>query len=360
MKTDAGLLQFLQGGGDTGALIRAKNWADTPLGPIEGWPQSLKTTLGILLNSRYPMFVFWGPQLIKIYNDGYRPILGGKHPHALGKPAREVWPEIWSDIEPLVARALNGDPTWSDDLMLFIERNGFPEESYFTFSYSPVTDESGGVGGMFCAVIETTAQVLGERRLRTLRDLAAALADTTTERDVCVKSADLLHANAADAPFVLIYLLDSDDSAILAAQAGVMTGNPVAPAVIGQGEASWPIHEAIEKRSDRLVTDLRSRFADVPRAVARASRCGHGAAVDRSRPRSRDWRDRARHQRPPSLRCGLSGLVRPGRRPGQRRRSPTRAPSRRNASAPRPSPSSTAPRPPSSATSATSSARRSR
>src|SRR5436190_11316784 len=89
---------FLQGGGELGALIRAKDWSRTPLGPPEAWPQSLKTTLGIVLNSRYPMFVFWGPELIKIYNDGYRPITGHKHPWALGRPAREVWPEIWSDI----------------------------------------------------------------------------------------------------------------------------------------------------------------------------------------------------------------------------------------------------------------------
>ena len=93
---------FLQGGGELGALIRAKDWSRTPLGPSESWPQSLKTTLGILLNSRYPMFVFWGPELIKIYNDAYRPITGHKHPWALGRPGREVWPEIWSDIEPLV------------------------------------------------------------------------------------------------------------------------------------------------------------------------------------------------------------------------------------------------------------------
>src|SRR5436190_24371859 len=89
---------FLQGGGELGALIRAKDWSETPLGPPETWPQSLKTALGIVLNSRYPMFVFWGPELIKIYNDGYRPILGHKHPWAIGRPAREVWPEIWSDI----------------------------------------------------------------------------------------------------------------------------------------------------------------------------------------------------------------------------------------------------------------------
>ena len=181
---------FLQGGGELGALIRAKDWSRTPLGPSESWPQSLKTTLGILLNSRYPMFVFWGPELIKIYNDAYRPITGHKHPWALGRPAREVWPEIWSDIEPLVARALAGDPTYSDDLMLFMERSGFREEVYFTFSYSSVPDESGGVGGMFCACTETTARV----------DRRAAPADAARPRRLPRRRADRGRQPACDRP----------------------------------------------------------------------------------------------------------------------------------------------------------------
>ena len=266
MSKDSGSLQFLQGGGEMGALIRSKDWSATRLGPSESWPQSLKTTLGILLNSRYPMFVFWGPQLIKIYNDGYTPILGRKHPWALGQPARDVWPEIWQAIEPLVDRALSGDPTWSDDLMLFMERNGFPEEVYFTFSYSPIPDETGGIGGMFCACTETTGQVLGERRLRTLRDLAAALAQTHTERDVCAQAANLLHANAADVPFVMIYLLDESGCAQLAAHAGAAPGHAVAPVDIVRGheDQSWPVYAVVDSRSARLVASLRDRFTTIP------------------------------------------------------------------------------------------------
>ena len=232
---------FLQGGGELGALIRAKDWSRTPLGPPENWPQSLKTTLGILLNSRYPMFVFWGPELIKIYNDAYRPITGHKHPWALGRPAREVWPEIWSDIEPLVARALAGDPTYSDDLMLFMERSGFREEVYFTFSYSPVPDESGGVGGMFCACTETTARVLSERRLRTLRDLAVSPADARTVDITCVQSTEVLAASTADIPFAVIYLRQPDGGVRLVASTGVAAGDAAAP-VEGAGiDAIWPI-----------------------------------------------------------------------------------------------------------------------
>ncbi len=259
-------LSFLHGGGELGELIRSKDWSLTPLGPPENWPQSLKTTLGILLNSRYPMFVFWGPQLIKIYNDGYRPITGHKHPWALGRPGPDVWPEIWDDIKPLVDRALAGDPTWSDDLLLFMERNGFPEEVYFTFSYSPIPDESGGIGGMFCACTETTGEVLGERRLRTLRDLAAAPAEARTVSEACALSTDALKANHADVPFALIYLLESDGSARLEATAGVEIGRCISPARIpaDAGDTTWPVAEVAAARASEQIGGLQGRFADVP------------------------------------------------------------------------------------------------
>jgi signal transduction histidine kinase/DNA-binding response OmpR family regulator len=255
-------LAFLQGGGELGTLIRAKDWSQTPLGPPESWPQSLKTTLGIVLNSRYPMFVFWGPELIKIYNDGYRPITGHKHPWALGRPAREVWPEIWRDIEPLVARALAGDPTYSDDLMLFMERSGFREEVYFTFSYSPVPDESGGVGGMFCACTETTARVIGERRLRTLRDLAASPADARTVDAACTLSIEVLGANAADVPFALIYLQQDAGPARLVAGTGLPPGSMAAPLQLTD-DAAWPIRRVAGTREPELIPSPADRFGPI-------------------------------------------------------------------------------------------------
>jgi PAS domain S-box-containing protein len=251
---------FLQGGGELGALIRAKDWAQTPLGPPAAWPQSLKTALGIVLNSRYPMFVFWGPELIKIYNDGYRPILGHKHPWAIGRPAREVWPEIWSDIEPLVARALGGDPTYSDDLMLVMERSGFREEVYFTFSYSPVPDESGGIGGMFCACTETTARVVGERRLRTLRDLAVSPADARTVETACARSIDVLASSAVDVPFALVYLRQAGGAARLVAATGLDAGTPAAPDADPDVEPVWPIARVAETGVAELVTGLSERL----------------------------------------------------------------------------------------------------
>jgi signal transduction histidine kinase/DNA-binding response OmpR family regulator len=260
-------LSFLRGGGELGELIRSKDWSATALGPADQWPQSLKTTLGILLNSRYPMFVFWGPERIKIYNDGYRPITGHKHPWALGRPAREVWPEIWADIEPLVDRALGGAPTWSDDLLLFMERHGFPEEVYFTFSYSPIRDESGGIGGMFCACTETTAQVVGERRLRTLRDLAAAPADARTTVTACELSAAVLGANASDVPFAVVYLTDESGASRLVAAAGAEPGEPVAPLELSPGDgvsSTWPLSRVVDTRIAQEVSDLHRRFARVP------------------------------------------------------------------------------------------------
>jgi signal transduction histidine kinase len=258
---------FLQGGGEMGALIRAFDWESTTLGPIPHWPQSLRTALGILLNSRHPMFVFWGPELIKIYNDAYRPITGDKHPWALGRPGPAVWPEIWVDIQPLVERALAGDPTWSDDLLLFMKRRGFLEEVYFTFSYSPIADETGGVGGMFCACTETTSQVLGERRLRALSDLAARPADARTVADACALSADVLDRYRSDVPFALLYLMDSDgQTARLAAAAGVRPEQAAASPVVDGGDQSplWPLFRVVASREAEEFQELGLLFQGVP------------------------------------------------------------------------------------------------
>ena len=265
------------------------------------------------------MFVFWGPELIKIYNDAYRPITGHKHPWALGRPAREVWPEIWSDIEPLVARALAGDPTYSDDLMLFMERSGFREEVYFTFSYSSVPDESGGVGGMFCACTETTARVIGERRLRTLRDLAVSPADARSVDVSCVRSAEVLSASTRRHP--------------VRADLPAAAGRRRAPGRIDRGRRRRS-RGADRRRRPRRDLAGRPRGGDrhrrarhrpvradrrrAGRTVARAATGGEGAAAHRSRPRPQRRRDRARHQRAAPVRCRVPPLVRAARRPDRR------------------------------------------
>ncbi|HEY5256547.1 MAG TPA: PAS domain-containing protein [Acidobacteriaceae bacterium] len=203
-------LDFLAGGGEMGARVRALDWSKTPLGPISKWPQSLKTSVSTCLNSRFPMLIWWGSQLVKIYNDAYLPLIGSKHPWALGSPAKEVWPEIWSVIGPMLNQVMErGEATVSEDLLLLLERDGYPEECYFSFSYSPMRDESGRVAGVFTPVIETTERVIGSRRLHTLRDLASVFGTQTRNAiDACVAAVKVLAANPYDFPFAVIYLFD--------------------------------------------------------------------------------------------------------------------------------------------------------
>lgn len=192
------------------ALTHAFDWSSTPVGAMNTWPQSLRTGLNICLTSRYPIIIFWGTEFIQFYNDAYRPILGStKHPAALGQPARACWPEVWHVIGPMLESVLTtGEATWSDNQLLLLNRNGYSEECYFTFSYSPLHLENGAVGGVFTAVIETTAQVLAERRLRTLRDLTSQIAEVRHIPTLCTLAANVLETNPNDVPFALIYLYD--------------------------------------------------------------------------------------------------------------------------------------------------------
>ena len=145
-----------------------------PLGAPELWPQSLKTIVRVMLDSRYAMWMLWGPELTFFCNDAYLPTVGIKRDWVLGARSDKVWEEIWPDIWPRIERVLeHGQATWDEGLLLFLERSGFPEETYHTFSYSPVYDDESRVAGMLCVVTEVTERVIGERRLRVLRDLAA-------------------------------------------------------------------------------------------------------------------------------------------------------------------------------------------
>ena len=179
------MLDFLAGGGQTGALMRAYDWSKSPLGPPESWPQSLRTVVGLLLQSQFAMFVAWGDALGFLYNDRYAEILGTKHPGALGGRFEDIWSEIWPDISPLIDAAMSGRATFREDLPLVMNRKGYDEQTWFTFSYSPVRDESGKVAGMFCACEETTRRVLAERALRELNEtLERRVSDALAERKV--------------------------------------------------------------------------------------------------------------------------------------------------------------------------------
>ncbi|HSU52210.1 MAG TPA: PAS domain-containing protein, partial [Segetibacter sp.] len=165
IKTDQLPLAFLTDGGQMGERIRLKDWNNTAVGNPQSWPQSLRTSINILLNSQFPMFVWWGKDLITFYNDSYIVIAGEKHPDLLGKSGKEGWGEIWDDLGPLVEKVFNGKSTWSEDLLLNMNRHGYFEETYFTFSYSPIFNDFGTVDGLFCACIETTEKVLATRRI---------------------------------------------------------------------------------------------------------------------------------------------------------------------------------------------------
>jgi signal transduction histidine kinase/CheY-like chemotaxis protein len=247
--------------------IRALDWSKTPLGPIQAWPQSLRTVVNILLSSRYAMWMAWGPELIMFYNDAYRPTLGIKHSQALGMPASEVWAEIWPDIGPLIDTVLEtGKATYHEGLLLFLQRSGFPEETYHTFSYSPLLDDSGRINGMLCVVTEETDRLIGERRVATLRDVASALASTNTEEEVLRALHEQLSSNPKDLPFTLTYLFDQGGAARLGVSSGISGSHPLAPARIERGsEFPWPAHRLFLQPSSRLIDlDEQQRLSPLP------------------------------------------------------------------------------------------------
>ncbi|HEY7914218.1 MAG TPA: ATP-binding protein [Blastocatellia bacterium] len=254
-----------------GARIRAFDWSKTQVGVIEDWPQSLRTAVRIILNSRYPMFVWWGPQYINFYNDAYIPMLGHRHPEALGRPAPEIWSEIWDVVGPQADLVLSkGEATWNEELLLVMQRYGYPEETYFTFSYSPIADDEGGPCGVFSAVIEDTQRVLSERRMRTLRELAAATAEARSAEEACELSARALARNPHDLPFSLLYLLDADGrTGRLAGTAGISAGTPASPKeieVAGSTGANggWPVEDALTQGRSTLIEDLPESFGRLP------------------------------------------------------------------------------------------------
>lgn len=261
--------RIVPGASEMKRLLQAHDWSATPLGPIDGWPQSLKIVVRIMLDSRYAMWLGWGPDFTFFYNDAYaRATLGAKHPWALGRSAREVWAEIWDDIGPRAESvARTGEATWDEGLVLYLERRGFPEETYHTFSYSPVPDDHGGIGGMLCVVTEDTERTIGERRLKILRELAARTTEEVRSVEHAAQTAaHLLGNHPRDLPFALVYLLDADGKlARLAAATGVADGSPAAPALVDLDAArlagdGWPLRTVRETGQAEIVTDLGNKF----------------------------------------------------------------------------------------------------
>ena len=216
-------LDPLAGGGEMGRLMRSLDWSRTSVGPVDTWPQSLRTALSILLENSFPMYIAWGRDYTQFYNDGYRPILGStKHPQALGGRASDTFAESWEIIRPMFDGVMQGNAVGSDNWMLPLDRYGFLEECYFNFSYSPIRDESGEVGGVLVTVYETTARVLGERRLHILQALASRTQEVTTIEAACAVTSQVLAESAAEIPFALLYLFEDEGAtARLAGTAGL-------------------------------------------------------------------------------------------------------------------------------------------
>ena len=251
--------------------IRGFDWSRTPLGPSEGWSAALRTTVGLMLANRFPMLLWWGPDYICIYNDAYIPILGLKHPNALGLPVRECWSEIWDILKPLIDTPFSGGPsTWIEDFELHIQRSGFTEETHFTVAYSPAPDAAtpSGIGGVLATVHEISQKVVAERRVSILRDLGTEAAENTAE-ETCRVAVQTLARHSKDVPFALLYLVDLDGAhARLAGAAGTERGQGASPQVVSLDPAGtdqgWPLAVAFRGHGIVEVTNLSSRFDAVP------------------------------------------------------------------------------------------------
>ncbi|MGJ7916014.1 ATP-binding protein [Massilia sp. LXY-6] len=261
---DSGVLPeetFLTGSSETAALIRARDWSDTPLGPIESWPQSLRTTVGLCLASNFPINIIWGPDNVQIYNDGYRIICGDKHPASLGMDFTECWASAWPEIGLPFEQARAGKTSFLENQRITLFRNGYLEETFFTFSFSPIRDESGNIGGLFHPVTETTATMLSERRTRVLRDLTSQLGTAASRAELYRLLMQTLAGFDLDLPFVLLYEREGDGGYRLAGTAGVAGGTAISPEMLApQDTAAWPMPALMTADAALRVDGLRARI----------------------------------------------------------------------------------------------------
>ena len=249
------------GDSEMARLMRTHDWAATPLGPASAWPRSLKVALNLLLTSRFEMWLGWGEDIAFFYNDAYRPTLGNKHPRSLGAPTRVIWSEIWDDIKDRLRSVYeDGAATWDRALMLLLHRHGFLEETYHTFSYSPLHGDSGRVEGVFCAVSEETERVISERRLMSLGALARGMAGVDGEIAVLRAAAAALAINARDMPFTVTYLFDADGRPKVAGMTQVPDGSALAQRAVDMREPLWNV--------GALWDDPRTVEIDLPAGMA--------------------------------------------------------------------------------------------
>ncbi|MBD2775773.1 ATP-binding protein [Iningainema tapete] len=227
---DGQRIDTFPGVGEMRTLMREFDWASTPVGAVETWSQSLKSTVKILLASRYPMILIWGDNLIQFYNDAYSKLIGDKHPAALGTDIRITLSEAWDTLGPMIDEVMaTGVANWVEAQMLVLERSGYREESYFSLSHAPAEDDAGQIVGMFCVCSEVTQQVLGERRLRLLRDLASKAGETRSVETTCKDVADAIASHPLDVPFALIYLREPDGKLTLRGRIQMLSSDLLSP-----------------------------------------------------------------------------------------------------------------------------------
>ncbi len=257
-----------------GGLMRAKDWSKTALGSPESWSPALRMMANFLLANRFPQLLWWGPQFCSLYNDAYIPILGAKHPWALGRPVSEVWKEIWHVLQPLIETPFYGGPaTWMEDIPLEINRRGFFEETHFTIAYSPVPDETvpSGIGGVLATVHEITDKVIGERRVHALRELGAHSAEPKSAEEACSNVGKTLSSFPKDIPFLLLYLLDEKEpTAKRACCLGVDPNDRACPQSIdlhSHSEEIWPLSITRATEQIQLVENLKGKFEFPPQGL---------------------------------------------------------------------------------------------
>jgi PAS domain S-box-containing protein len=258
--------QFLSGGGEMGALIRSMDWSETALGPIETWPQSLRTSVSLCLSSTFPILIAWGPETIQIYNDSYRPICGAMHPQSMGMNFRICWESALEVVGDKFTRGQQGEGTYIKDQQMFLQRYGYLEEAFMTFSFAPIRDESGGVGGIFHPITETTDKMLSARRTQVLRDLGAAIGKTKNVEEIGLETEGKYAEFLNDLPFVLLYQYDAGTGqANLLSAAGVTNAPQLAIAQITVGQLTdniWPFAGMTDAKGAVIINDLQERFGD--------------------------------------------------------------------------------------------------
>jgi signal transduction histidine kinase len=263
---------FLPEQSEAANLIRSHDWASTPLGHPSQWSPSLRNVVRFLLANRFPMLLWWGPDYIQMYNDNYAPILGTKHPEqAMGKPFRECWHEVYDILEPMVDRPFNGGASsWLDDMELIVRRHGFPEESHFTGSYSPVPDDTAprGIGGVLATVHESTEKVIAERRVKILSELGARVAEAKTDEEACTQAIAILAQHPKDVPFALMYLVDDATRRLrLVSTCGIddaVAGPRTLDLDASMNEVAWPLSTALSSGTIAFRGELASVMPTVP------------------------------------------------------------------------------------------------